>query len=265
MAGAMARSKRSRALVLCYHAVSETWPDPVAVTPAQLERQLTFLKRRGFVATTFSEAVAHPPGKKTLAVTFDDGYRSVIDRAFPILERLGMPATVFIPSLYAASPQPSFWQGKNLGRWVGGPFDSELDGMAWEQLRRLISAGWEVGSHTRSHPHLTKLSSAAVREEIRVSRHECERGTGEPCRSLSYPYGDLDPDIVEVAGEAGYSYGASLPRRFPRRPGRLEWPRIGLYRPDGWLRFRIKTSPLTLALRSSPSWRVLGRFRRFLD
>ncbi|HEV8177261.1 MAG TPA: polysaccharide deacetylase family protein [Gemmatimonadales bacterium] len=261
----MALRKHGNALVLCYHAVSETWPDPVAVTPAQLERQLTFLQRRGFVATTFSDAVAAPAAPRTLAVTFDDGYRSVIDHAFPILERLGIPATVFVPSLYADSPQPSFWRGKNLGRWLDGPFDAELHGLDWEQLRRLIAAGWEVGSHTRSHPHLTKMSPATVEEEIRISRQECERGTEAPCMSLSYPYGDLDLDIVRIASEAGYSYGASLPRRFPRQPSRLEWPRVGLYRPDGWLRFRIKTSPLTLALRSSPAWRVLGPLRRFFD
>ena len=239
----MAPRKGGNALVLCYHAVSDAWPDPVAVTTAQLERQLTFLKKRGFVATTFSEAIANPPAPRTLAVTFDDGFRSVVDRGFPILERLGMPATVFVPSLYAHSPEPSFWRGKNLGRWLDGPFDAELDGLDWEQLRRLTAAGWEVGSHTRSHPHLTKMTPAAVEEEIHLSREECEQGTGRPCLSLSYPYGDLDADVLRAASEAGYSYGASLPRRFPRRPSRLEWPRVGLYRPDGWLRFRIKTSP----------------------
>ena len=58
--------ERGNALVLCYHAVSDSWPDPVAVTPEQLERQLTFLQARGFVATTFSEAISNPPAARTL-------------------------------------------------------------------------------------------------------------------------------------------------------------------------------------------------------
>jgi peptidoglycan/xylan/chitin deacetylase (PgdA/CDA1 family) len=250
--------------VLCYHAISEQWPDPVAVTPAQLERQLAFLRERGFVGATFSEAVARHPSRKTVAVTFDDGYRSVIEHAFPILERLEMPGTVFVPSLYASRPDPTFWRGKGREQWFGSRFEPELAGLSWEQLRHLIAAGWEVGSHSRSHPHLTRLPAAEVAAEVEGSRQDCERGTGAPCISLSYPYGDVDERIIEIALASGYRSGATLPRRFPRAPSALGVPRVGIYRPDGWLRFRIKVSPLVLRLRRGPAWHLIGRLRRFL-
>jgi peptidoglycan/xylan/chitin deacetylase (PgdA/CDA1 family) len=260
----MSQNGRHPTLVLCYHAVSDTWPDAVAVTPAQLERQLAFLRKRGFVGVTFSEAVAGPPGPRTVAITFDDGYRSVIERAFPILERFGMPGTVFVPSTYANSPEPPFWQGMGHEQWLDGPFETELAGLSWQDLRRLITAGWEVGSHSCSHPHLTELGDDALQQELLGSRRECELGTGRPCLSFAYPYGDLDERVIRVASEAGYRCGASLPRRFPRTPTPLVWPRVGIYRPDGWLRFRIKTSPLVLALRRRSAWHLIGRMRRFL-
>jgi peptidoglycan/xylan/chitin deacetylase (PgdA/CDA1 family) len=260
----MSRIRRHATLVLCYHAISDSWPDPVAVTPAQLERQLAFLRRRGFVGATFSEAVADPPAPRTLSVTFDDGYRSVIERAFPILEQFDMPGTVFVPSQYATSPEPPFWQGKRHQQWFGGPFESELAGLSWQELRKLIAAGWEIASHSRSHPHLTDLGDEALKEELLGSRQECEQGTGKSCLSLSYPYGDLDERVIQVASEAGYRSAATLPRRFPRTPTALQWPRVGIYRPDGWLRFRIKTSPVVLALRRSPAWGLIGRLRPLL-
>jgi peptidoglycan/xylan/chitin deacetylase (PgdA/CDA1 family) len=261
---ATVRNRRQATLILCYHAVSAGWPDATAVTPTQLERQLSFLQARGFVGATFSEALGDPPASKTLAVTFDDGYRSVMERAFPILHRLGIPGTVFVPSAYANSPGPRFWAGTGRERWFGGPHEAELTGLSWQELQHLMAAGWEVGSHSRSHPHLTELDDKALEEELHGSREECERGTGRPCLSLSYPYGDLDERVIRAASEAGYRSGASLPRKFPRTPTPLVWPRVGIYRPDGWLRFRIKTSPLVLALRHSPAWHLIGRLRRFL-
>jgi peptidoglycan/xylan/chitin deacetylase (PgdA/CDA1 family) len=251
-------------LVLCYHAVSDAWPDAVAVRPAQLERQLAFLQKRGFVGRTLSDALTNPCPSKTLVVTFDDGYRSVIDRAFPILQRFAIPGTVFVPSLYASSPGARFWRGRGHEQWFDTPFEGELTGLSWHELRQLIGAGWEVGSHSRSHPHLTELDEGALEEELVGSRQECERGTGKPCLSLSYPYGDLNEQVIRVASEAGYRFGATLPRKFPRTPTALHWPRVGIYRPDGWLRFRIKTSPLVLMLRRNPAWHLIGQLRRFL-
>ena len=71
-------------LVLTYHAVSEKWPAALSVIPDRLEWQLRTLLDRGYRGATFSEAVSAPPAPRTLAVTFDDAYRSVLRLAFPI-------------------------------------------------------------------------------------------------------------------------------------------------------------------------------------
>ena len=108
----MARNAHHRdVLVLCYHAVSEQWDDALAVTPQRLAAQVSALLARGYVATTFSAAVLDPPAGRTLAITFDDACGSVLRRAKPILDRLGVPATVFAPSGWVGEPTPMRWAG----------------------------------------------------------------------------------------------------------------------------------------------------------
>ena len=133
----------SDVLVLCYHAVSTTWSASLSVTPDRLDWQLRTLLRRGYRATTFFEAVTRPPGPRTLAVTFDDAYRSVREIAFPLLSSLGVPATVFVPTRFPDSPAPMAWPG--IEHWLGGPHEGELRCMTWEDLAQLDRAGWEIG------------------------------------------------------------------------------------------------------------------------
>jgi peptidoglycan/xylan/chitin deacetylase (PgdA/CDA1 family) len=239
-------------LVLCYHAVSEDWGSDLAVTPTRLADQLELIAGQGYRGATFHEAVHSPPAAKTVAVTFDDAYRSVIDLGLPILERLGLPGTVFVPTAFTGSEAPMAWPG--IDQELGGPHASELIPMSWEELARLAAAGWEVGAHTRTHPHLTELDDDALVEELRASRRDCESNLGLPCRSLAYPFGDEDERVVRATGQAGYTAACTLPATL-HSASPLRWPRVGVYRDDDGLRFRLKTSPLILRLRAGRWWR----------
>jgi len=248
-------------LVLCYHAVSERWRATLAVHPRQLEEQLRGLARRGYRARTFSEALAAPAGGRELAVTFDDAYRSVFELAFPIMSTLGMPATVFVPTALVGSGAPMSWPG--IDQWLDGPYASQLTGMSWAQLAALADAGWEVGSHTRSHARLPELDDDALAQELRGSREECEARLGRPCRALAYPYGAVDARVVAAAHEAGYRFAAALPARLGGEQ-RLRWSRVGVYPRDGLLRFRVKVSPSVRRLRASRAWPTIRRLGRGL-
>jgi peptidoglycan/xylan/chitin deacetylase (PgdA/CDA1 family) len=249
----------SDTLVLCYHAVSERWPAPLSVTPQAFERQLALLRRRGYEGVTFGDAVFGGSAPKTLAVTFDDAYLSVLEVARPILDRLGLPATVFVPTDWPGRGEPMHWPG--IDQWMGGEFEHELRPLTWEQLAELHAQGWEIGSHTRSHPHLTTLDDAALAEELRESRAECERRLGHPCTTIAYPYGDYDSRVSTTAGQAGYEAACTLPARIhPARP--LEWPRVGVYHDDSERRYRLKVSRAVRAMRSSRAWEVLDSLRR---
>jgi peptidoglycan/xylan/chitin deacetylase (PgdA/CDA1 family) len=243
-------------LVLCYHAVSERWPADLAVTPEQLHAQLSHVLDRGYEGTTFTAAVTERRAAKSLAVTFDDGYRSVLELAFPVLETLGLPGTVYVPTAWAGTDRPMTWPG--IDHWSGGAWESELRPLSWDQLRRLARAGWEIGSHTRTHPHLTELGDARLVDELAGSRRDCERELGRPCTSIAYPYGDVDARVVDAAKQAGYFAGAAFPQR--RHGARaLEWPRVGVGRDDSFARFRRQTSPLVRALLASPAGPVAER------
>jgi peptidoglycan/xylan/chitin deacetylase (PgdA/CDA1 family) len=245
-------------LVLCYHAVSPTFPAPLSVTPEDLERQLVLLLRRGYVGATFSGALEDPDARRTLVVTFDDAYRSVLELGLPILERLGVPGTVFAPTDHIGSDRPISWAG--IDQWLGGAHEHELVPMSWAELGGLADRGWEVGSHTCSHPRLTQTDDALLAAELRQSKERCEEALGGECTSLAYPYGDHDARVVAATGAAGYQFAATLPTRLDAA-GRLEVPRVGVYHRDGMQRFRLKVSPVLRALRSSPAWAVLERGR----
>lgn len=243
----------ARVLVLCYHAISERWPVDIAIRPAQLEGQLRLLLEQGYTGATFHQAVHDPPASRVLAVTFDDAYRSVIELGQPVLSRLGLPGTVFVPTGFAGTDQPMAWPG--IDDWIGGPHERELTAMSWSELATLAAAGWEIGSHTRTHPRLVELDDTGLAVELEASRCDCESQLGLACRSLAYPYGDEDDRVIKAADEAGYSAAGTLPDHLhPASP--LRWPRIGVYRADDRLRFWAKTTPLVQRIRANGRLRV---------
>ena len=238
-------------LVLCYHAISPAWPSALAVTPDELEQQLLALRARGYVTTGFSEALQAPPARKVVAVTFDDAFDSVRTLAFPIIGKHQMTATLFVPTGLVDLPTPMSWPG--VDHWLGTPHEDELRGMGWDGVAELDGAGWEIGSHTVTHPRLSQIPDGELRAQLTDSKAELEERLGKPCTSIAYPYGDHDDRVLDAAGKAGYLFGATLPDsrdRWPRvRP--LGWPRVGIYPGNTLGRFTLETSPFLRRLRGS--------------
>jgi peptidoglycan/xylan/chitin deacetylase (PgdA/CDA1 family) len=225
-------------LVLCYHAVSSAWVADITLTPQALATQLKHLVDRGYTGVTFSQVALGEVSGRVVAVTFDDGYKSILSSARPIMERFGMPGTVFIPTDFIegnrSSVSPSTPDYDEVNR-------HDLQPMSWADVRSLYEAGWEVGSHTKSHPHLTEVSDAQLRAELVDSRMTCEQMLEAECRSLAFPYGDHDPRVVAATHDAGYSAAATV-QHTTSAPSPLRWPRIPILRQDGMRVFRLKTS-----------------------
>jgi peptidoglycan/xylan/chitin deacetylase (PgdA/CDA1 family) len=232
----------SDVLVLAYHAVSDHWDAVTTVTPGQLRQQMLYLLERGYRAVTFDCALSTPPNGRVMAVTFDDAHRSVFEIAFPMLRALGVVATVFAPTDHIGTGQPTGWEG--FEHAAQGPHASELICMDWDQLRTVAAAGWEVGSHTCTHPHLTRLGPDALAEELIRSRREIEEQMQLPCRTVAYPYSDLNARVVAAAGAAGYAFGATIPVGSTLAVP-LRWARVGVFRVDSFSRFRLLTSQAT--------------------
>jgi peptidoglycan/xylan/chitin deacetylase (PgdA/CDA1 family) len=227
--------KRLRPLVLCYHAVSARWEDPLAVPLDALERQLRGLLARRYRPVGPAEAVTG--SGRLMHVTFDDAFRSVAT-AVPALRRLGVPATVFAC--------PGFADGDGIFNIPElAPLLPEhaehLSTMNWAQLRELVESGVEVGSHTVTHPHLTKLADAELQRELQESRERLEDELGARCRFLAYPFGEEDARVRAVARSSGYDAAFALPgNQASADPYAV--PRVGIWRKDGSLRAALKTS-----------------------
>ncbi len=239
-------------LILCYHAVSASWSSPLAVTPQKLAAQVRFLLRRGYEARTLAEAVSEPARKKTFVVTFDDAYRSVREQALPVLADLGARASLFVPTdvvdrcglMTEAISIPS--------NWVGTADD--MRAMSWDEVRSLAAAGWEIGSHTCSHRHLTEVGGPQLRFELERSKEICEGQLQMPCTSLAYPFGTYDVRAMEEAARAGYRCAVTLEQHVLdplHGRGLMELPREGIYPSTGWPKFLLNTSSLVRRLRYS--------------
>jgi peptidoglycan/xylan/chitin deacetylase (PgdA/CDA1 family) len=243
-------------IVLCYHAVSPTWPAALSVSPVVLRRQLSRLVQRGYRGATFTKAVLEPSREPTVCVTFDDAYASVLAKGLPVLDEFGLPGTVFAASSFIGRDEPMAWPG--IDGWLETQHSKELLPMSWADLALLREHGWEVGSHTRTHPRLTRLNDEELGRELRDSKLELESGLGAVCTSLAYPYGDHDARVVQAARRAGYVAAGTLPTTFPAAK-ELAWPRVGVYHEDGAVIFALNTSRIVRSLRRGAGWNLAQR------
>ncbi len=241
---------RFRPVVLCYHAVSAQWNDPLAVDVVTFRRQLRLLLRSGFTPAPVEDVLANR--RRCFHVTFDDAYRN-ITAALPVLEALGIPTSIFVCTGLARDGS-RFRVPELEGRVVETA--DELLTMPWETLRDLAARGIEIGSHSVSHRHLPELTERELRQELVDSRDAIEAEVGRPCRLLAYPYGDNDARVRAAARRAGYLAAYTLRDGWPRAD-RFALPRVDVYRRDGTGRFLAKVSPA-----GRPALAALGAVRR---
>jgi peptidoglycan/xylan/chitin deacetylase (PgdA/CDA1 family) len=236
-------------VIVAYHAVSSTWRSPLAVSEETLWHQLDLFRRRGYIGLTLADSERRrlegqlPP--RSLVVTFDDGFHSVL-RAKPILEELGFPATVFVVTSLVDSGLPLEWPGLEE---VGIDDADDRTSLSWEELGELREEGWEVGSHTVTHAHLPDLDDARLEEELTLSRDAVAARFGS-CDTISYPYGLADRRVAAAAERAGY-VGAVTLTRAHAADERFLRPRVNHDSKDHGLRLHLTLSMPGLKLRRS--------------
>lgn len=189
-------SARPGLRILYYHRVSDE-RDPLAVSRAAFRRQMDALAASGQRVVDLYEIddVSLAPGEAAVALTFDDGYRDVLENALPVLREHGFPSTVFVV--------PGAITGATCFEWYA---DGEMPPVAgWDELRAEERAGLvRFEPHTISHPVLTTLSREAARREIAESKGVIELELGRPARLFCYPGGYYSPREVDLVRESGY-------------------------------------------------------------
>ena len=178
------RSPSARFVVLYYHEVPEE-------ARARFARQMDALSR-GTTVVRAAHAGPLSHGGSYVAITFDDAFRSVGTNALPELLSRGFPATIFVPVEYL---------GEKPGWEMTNGVDDQV--MTCDELRSLPEL-IELGSHSLSHPHLTRIDSGLLREEIATSRHKLAELLGSHVSLFAFPYGDYDDRVVDTCCEAGY-------------------------------------------------------------
>lgn len=217
--------------ILMYHAVAALPRDPdrISVSPACFREQIGWLARAGYRGVSVGELVrahARSSARGLVGLTFDDGYRSVLEHAAPVLRQVGFTATVF-PVV------------ERLG-WHNAwdPQGPHLATLTVEELRALREHGVEIGSHTLTHPMLTRARPDHQAREIAQSRLRLAELLGQAPAGLSYPFGDVDAAVARLARTAGYAYACAVDTH--RGWHRHALPRIRVAEVDGPWRLRLR-------------------------
>ena len=201
----------ARLPILLYHRITASGGHPQTaryrLAPEAFERQLRYLSDTGYRSVDLEEwrrALDRkaPLPERAVVITFDDAYRDFHDTAWPLLERHGFTAIVFVVS----------GEIGGVNRWDAALGD-EVPLLDWPDIRALRDAGVTFGSHGETHQPLTGLTHVDLVREATRSRATLEVGLSRRVDALAYPYGDIDPASMQLVGACGYTFGLTC------RPG----------------------------------------------
>jgi peptidoglycan/xylan/chitin deacetylase (PgdA/CDA1 family) len=186
--------------VLTYHSIAHPprgARDPfLYVTRERFAEQLALLTEHGFTPGTLDDlANSAANAEKKVILSFDDGYRNVLENALEALTRHRFRSIQFIVADLIGT--------RNEWDVVHGDVPEPL--MDTAQIRAWLQAGQEIGSHSLTHRNLAKLKPADAREQIFASKKKLEDLFGVPIRHFCYPHGKWTPAVRDLVAEAGYA------------------------------------------------------------
>lgn len=171
-----------------YHRINQ--PDPTSsliVSPEAFLRQIDWLEKKAFRFLSLDEVVDRGArasfGERSIALSFDDGFRDNYENAFLVLTRRRKKAALFI-----------------VVHWVG-----REDFLSWREIRELADSGITIGSHSLSHRWLPDISDAReLRSEVFDSKKKIEDEIGREAQHFCYPVGGVNERVAEEVKRAGY-------------------------------------------------------------
>lgn len=195
------------AWILCYHSISDG-QSIVDVSRDTFTRQIEYL-RNNFEFISLTQAMRVASGTRdiklpSVALTFDDGYADLFETAVPLLDKYHIPATVFVLAQPEHADRTQLTNNKTL--------------LSMPEVTRLYSMGWEIGSHTLTHPDLTKIDTETLRNEIIESKFILENAIHDKVKYFAYPRGLYNETVMNVCREAGYG-AAFTTEHFFAKPG----------------------------------------------
>jgi peptidoglycan/xylan/chitin deacetylase (PgdA/CDA1 family) len=204
----------STMVILTYHSLDDSG-SVISVSPRIFADQMRILHELGVRVVPLSTiqdilggAVA---SERVVAITFDDGFRSVYEHAFPVLQRYGFPATIFPVTDYCGKTND----------WPSQPLHMKRHPLlTWNEIREMNQEGIAIGSHTRTHPDLRMLPDHRVEEELLASKRQIEDRVGCPVSMFAYPYGVYNDAVRDIV-QAHFSLSCSTSLGFVSRQSDL--------------------------------------------
>lgn len=227
-------------LILAYHSISLRRVDSLSVMVANFEKQIAWLHGKGFRSITLADFISKKFDKEEpiVIITFDDGYKDNYSQAFPVLKKYGYVATIFLVSDHVNTDHIFYWDVPKISSRYP---ESLFKILTWEQIYEMADYGIEFGSHSCTHPELTKISADQCRQEIDRSRSDIKLKLGREVMSFSYPRGNLNSETIQMVEDAGYSCAVITPPRWGIPLNHYTLRRMGIYYTNSNKIFRLKT------------------------
>lgn len=215
--------------ILTFHSVA-VGTDPFAhQNPELFEQQIRYLAENRYMSYRISDIISRWPyildEERWVALTFDDGVDNAITTVCPILQRYGMKATFFIPTL-CIKEQRTLPEREMLSCYQNNHM------ISWHDLSVIVDSGHEIGSHGHSHVKLSRQSEEFVREDVTLSKKLLENNLMMSIKSFAYPFGRTDAfthNTRKIISEAGYdSCCTMMSRSLARGDDLLLLPRTGI-------------------------------------
>ncbi|HZW36906.1 MAG: polysaccharide deacetylase family protein [Deltaproteobacteria bacterium] len=183
--------------VLLYHDISPDYRDDYTTPPALFSAHMEWLHGNGYRSVSMKDLPSLSGSARTFALTFDDGYASFLDYAFPLLEEYGFRATINV-----------------VGRYAGDVFEfrGKRPMLSWDEYRHLLRSGIvDIGCHTFDlHGHADRgaagVTPGTLAEDLRRFQEAAAAETGAAVEILSWPYGFYSGEGIRVARRAGFRY-----------------------------------------------------------
>ncbi len=203
------RAGEPETVALMYHGVVARGGRPNTrfdVRADAFSNQLDLLAGAGFETVRVADLLrGEASGRRRVAITFDDGFRNNYEGAVrPLLDRR-MTASWYVVSDFVGG----------IASWVDGD-RREREILTEAELRAMIAAGLEIGSHTRRHLDLTKAAPEEIESEVAGSKRDLEDRLSAPIRTFAYPYGRFNGRVRETVAAAGYAAACATRSGFVR-------------------------------------------------
>jgi len=221
--------------ILMYHSISVPQNAREAtyyISPSRFRRQLAWLQLHGYTHVAASDWLKKGPRKKSLLLTFDDAYEDLHRELLRAVEEFKVKPLVFVVADRIGGAND--WDAREGLR--------ERSLLSLDQMREMQRVGVQFGSHSLTHPLLTKLSTPELLREVRDSKSKLEDALGTPIEWFAYPYGDVDRRVRAAVLEAGYKAAVTTDAGMNRWQDPLALQRLEIDERDWLMDFALKLS-----------------------